>query len=123
MKKEEIKFLLNNYGKVKSAVLNNYSEIEILGYRKKEILVINNTVKKFTLLINKLKETLEDKEVITIFEMRYEKKYKDKQILNKIHMGESTFYRIKNKILVKILLLCAVNRLISEKEILQIKIY
>lgn len=68
----------------KNAVLSSKDEIEIKGYRRKEKFKVNDGIKVFIDIMDSLKNSVKDKEVLKVFEYCYEKNLKDKEILNKM---------------------------------------
>ena len=122
MTKEKIQVLLKHYSKLKTAIKNDENYFIITGYRKKKIVEIDDEVKLFANILVKLKTSIKDKEVLKVFELSYENNLSDRAVLCRIFMADSTFYRIKNKLFNQVMLLCAVNNLLIEDEILKMQI-
>lgn len=102
MKQNSLSRYIAHYEVFKEAIISNKNQLEIVGYRRKERIAVNEKLKAFVDIIEKLKNEIVDKETLSV-----------------VHMSASTFYRIKNYICEKVILLCAIRGLVSETEILK----
>lgn len=100
-----------------NAVKNGQKTVEIIGYRKKEKIIVDDRLKGFLNVIKTFYNNTKDLEIKKIIQYYYIKKYSDRRVLHELYCSESTYYKLKHYICERILALCACNGLVDEKEI------
>ena len=108
-----------HYTLFKDAISNGKSEVVIKGYRRKEIVKIDEQIKKLFLILDELNNELKDEQYIKIFNLYFIKKYKEFRIISELNVSLSTYHRYLKEIKETLIALCAYEHLVERVSILK----
>ncbi len=121
MTKPELKELLKIYSKIRDAVINGDSRVVIKRYRGDLCINVPPWAKSVEKGICELLDT-ENELIKNVIDLSYIKGLKDKEILTRLPLSESGYYRLKNYIEEKIFQLCIVFGYVTKADVLSEKI-
>ena len=118
MTKSELKQVLKDYAVIRNSIDAANAIVVIKRYRNEFRTTLQPWVRGVERAINELLKTESDTVRQTI-EFSYIKGYKDREVIMRLPVSDSGYYRIKRYIEEKIYELCIVYGYVTEEDILQ----